>query len=107
MNTGVSPPDRQVRPKINDLGTQMTTGRVETRVSDVAAQLRRRRAAAWRLVPLSDGHRDPLDGFASPPGPSDFGLNRADLVTEIRRCREAGWVDWELVVRFTDPRRVA
>jgi hypothetical protein len=72
-----------------------------------AVQLRRRRAASWRLMPLTDGVRDPFDRLASPPDPSDFGLNWADLVTEVGRCRKAGWSDWELVVRFVDPRQVA
>jgi hypothetical protein len=30
----------------------------------IAAQLRRRREASYRLPPLADGHRDPLDGLA-------------------------------------------
>lgn len=31
----------------------------------IAAQLRRRREAAWRLPPLPDGLRDPLDRLAA------------------------------------------
>ena len=30
-------------------------------VEDIAAQLRRRREASYRLPPLADGRRDPLD----------------------------------------------
>ena len=30
----------------------------------LAEQLRRRRAASWRLPPLGCGHRDPIDGRA-------------------------------------------
>ena len=33
----------------------------------VAAKLRRRRSAGWRLPPLEDGHRDPLDALAGLP----------------------------------------
>jgi hypothetical protein len=86
-----------------------TTGKAASNApgEPVAAQLRRRRAAALRSVPLPDGFRDPFDRLASPPGPSDFGLDRADLSAEVDRCIEIGWADWELVVRFVDPRLVA
>lgn len=70
----------------------------------ISAQLRIRRAAAWRLPPLPDGRRDPLD----PPDtlgsrPSCYGLSRAGLAFERSRCRELGWQEWELQARFTDP----
>jgi hypothetical protein len=32
---------------------------------DIAAQLRRRREASWRLPPLKSGYRDPLDHLRS------------------------------------------
>lgn len=34
---------------------------------ELAAQLRRRRSAGWRLPPLEDGRRDPLDALAGLP----------------------------------------
>jgi hypothetical protein len=92
--------ERQPSVGYNDLETAFG-------VADLADQLRRRRAAALRSVPLTGGFRDPLDRLASPPGPSDFGLCRTDLLTEIGRCRKAGWADWELRVRFTNPQQVA
>lgn len=76
-------------------------------VADLADKLRRRRAASLRLAPFDDGFRDPLGRLASPPGPSDFGLCRSDLLAEVGRCVELGWADWELVARFTDPKQVA
>jgi hypothetical protein len=39
---------------------------VDAAVENVAAQLRRRRGASWRMPPLADGCRDPID-----PIPSD------------------------------------
>ena len=114
------PPDNEVGPPAQSQGANKTTGRdVDTSISPtlvnppdtpaepVAAELRRRRAAALRSVPLGGGFRDPLDRLAAPPGPSDFGLCRTDLVAEVGRCRKVGWADWELVVRFLDPQRVA
>jgi hypothetical protein len=35
--------------------------------------------------------------------PSDFGLTEAELWAEIRRCRAAGWQDWEIQQRFRNP----
>jgi hypothetical protein len=32
--------------------------------------------------------------------PSTFGLSAAELATHIRDCRRAGWLRWELRVRF-------
>ncbi len=34
-------------------------------VRELAEQLRRRREASWRLPPLADGYRDPLDRLRS------------------------------------------
>ena len=34
-------------------------------LDDIAAQLRRRREASWRLPPLESGYRDPLDQRAA------------------------------------------
>lgn len=64
-------------------------------------QARRRRAAAYRCAPLDHGHRDPLDQFATPAGPSSYGLTRAELLRELRRCAANGWSPAELRARFT------
>ena len=77
------------------------------KVEEPGPQLRRRRAASWRLVPLDQGLRDPFDRTRTPPGPSDFSLTRAELTAEVDRCRGLGWADWELVIRFTDPKQAA
>jgi hypothetical protein len=74
---------------------------------NLADQVRRRRAASYRLEPLARGVRDPFDRLASPPGPSDFGLCRSELEAEVAQCRKAGWSDWELPLRFSDPKLVA
>jgi len=42
-----------------------------------AAQLRHRREAAWRLPPLCDGHRDPLDAEAASHRHGTRGLAQA------------------------------
>jgi hypothetical protein len=49
-----------------------TTTVTVTPGGDVAASLRRRRDAAWRLPPLASGYRDPIDqlaGLAIPKRP--------------------------------------
>jgi hypothetical protein len=74
---------------------------------DLPGQLRRRRAASYRMQPHGDGFRDPLDRLASPPGPSDFGLCRAELRAEVARCRQSGWADWEIVARLANPDSMA
>ena len=38
--------------------------------------------------------------------PSDFGLTRAELRAEIRRCHATGWLLWELRHRFVNPSTV-
>lgn len=73
----------------------------------LAAELDRRRDAAWRHEPLTCGRRDPLDRPAARRGPSDFAMTRAELSAEVERCRAAGWRRWELVERLADPRTVA
>jgi hypothetical protein len=40
------------------------TGQTAAYADTVAGQLRRRREASWRLPPLPDGRRDPLDALA-------------------------------------------
>lgn len=55
------------------------------------AQLRRRRAASWRLPPLCDGRRDPLDSAGEPISDAELDswraawchLDRAGLVAVI------------------------
>jgi hypothetical protein len=44
-----------------DTATALSTDSLPKPVESVAVQLRRRRAASWRLPPLASGHRDPLD----------------------------------------------
>jgi hypothetical protein len=73
----------------------------------VAEQLRRRRNASYRLPPLRNGARDPLDRLASPSGPSDYGLDPFELAAEIDRRRMGGLAGWELELRFADPQWVA
>jgi hypothetical protein len=66
------PPDR-VRPPAGESGGRedeaagggnvgaLTLDDPPDRIAELAAQLRRRRAASYRLPPLADGRRDPLD----------------------------------------------
>lgn len=68
------------------------------------AGLNRRKDAASRSGPLPGcpyGHRDPLlcrasHGRGDPP----YGLDRHELIAEIRRCASADWRRWELLARF-------
>jgi hypothetical protein len=59
-----------------------------------AAGLRRRREAGWRLPPLVDGRRDPLDRVEEP------------LTDALRRCRreaaQAAWWHFHDTGVFTD-----
>ena len=74
------------------------------RCSRIAQQLRRRRAASWRLPALPDGRRDPLDPrIRLGARPSRFGLSQRELAAERARCRASGWQEWELYNRFEDP----
>ena len=73
---------------------------------ETGAQVRRRRRTAARCSPLDhSGQRDPeLDLFEPDRRePSDYGLSESELWSEIRRCRAAGWLDWELQQRFRNP----
>lgn len=65
-----------------------------------AVAVRRRRAAAVRCPVLQHGLADPLDLLAAPPAPSTFGLSRAALLAEVRRCAASGWTLAELRTRF-------
>lgn len=69
-------------------------------MNEIARQLRRRRAASWRLVPLKDGRQDPMDVRQLPHLPSSFGLTAVELRREAGRCRAAGWDVWEVWARF-------
>ena len=77
------------------------------RVTEAGDQLRRRRAASWHLTPLAGGVRDPFDRLATPPGPSDFGLTRAELRVEVTRLQRLGWAQWEIRARLVNPDEVA
>ncbi|MEV5124295.1 hypothetical protein AB0K49_16120 [Streptomyces decoyicus] len=67
---------------------------------EIPAGLRARRRAAGRLPPLPCGHRDPLLCLAASPGPSTYGLTRAQLAAEVARCRVQGWSAVDLAARF-------
>jgi hypothetical protein len=55
--------------KIDD--DETTRAEPTASVGQIPAQLRRRRAASWRLPPMpSCGHRDPIDCRNVPPGRS-------------------------------------
>ncbi|MEU3730289.1 hypothetical protein AB0E81_12880 [Streptomyces sp. NPDC033538] len=69
--------------------------------SAVPAQLRHRRADAYRAVPLVCGcphafHRDPIDCGAAPFGHSGYGLTTRELWAEYWRLRDAGWTPAEI-----------
>jgi hypothetical protein len=59
------PPDRAERRPVAGGGAQ-DAANVKAMVA-AAADVRRRRAASWRLPPLASGHRDPLDALAGLP----------------------------------------
>jgi hypothetical protein len=62
-------PDKERRPRREGGDHEVAGGNVNNIVppeadadlDDIAAQLRRRRAASWRLPPMPCGHHDPLD----------------------------------------------
>ena len=58
----MSPPGEEQRPRVETEGAANNI----TNATTIPAQLRRRRAASYRLPPLHDGRRDPLD-----PPPDD------------------------------------
>lgn len=59
--------------------------------SIVAHQVRRRRAAAYRLQPMPCGHRDPLDCAAPSDGPSTYGLTGDELRAHANQLIRCGW----------------
>jgi hypothetical protein len=83
--------------------TAAMTRQVHSRPSytaTISAGQQQRRDAALRTAPLSCGHRDPLLCGTTHDQPSAFSLTRRELITEIRRCHQAGWQRWELAARF-------
>jgi hypothetical protein len=75
--------------------------------ADSPTQLRRRRAASWRLPALDCGRCDPWPepGLLGPP--CSYGLSAAELHAEARRLRAAGWRAWEISATLADPRQAA
>jgi hypothetical protein len=73
----------------------------------IGEQLRRRRAASYRVPPLDhSGLRDPLETPCRQREPSSFGLSEIELRAEIARCQRAGWTAEEIRVRFVNPRMI-
>ncbi len=66
--TGPEVTTPQARPNVENPDDTDTA--IMPSADDVAAQLRRRREASWRLPPLRNGYRDPLDSYrcACEPG---------------------------------------
>jgi hypothetical protein len=94
---------RPARPDQHKPGTDIGT--------DIPAQLRRRRVASWRLPPLDDGRRDPLDDCDEPLSDAELDSWRAAwmhldrlalpaivpqrvLVASVRRGRDRVVSDW-------------
>ncbi|GHA19986.1 hypothetical protein ACFOOM_10045 [Streptomyces echinoruber] len=69
-------------------------------IPGISPALRERRGTAGRLPPLACGHRDPLLCLAARPGPSTYGLTRAQLASEVARCRGRGRSEADLAARF-------
>lgn len=71
-----------------------------------ADQLRRRRAASYRLPPLADGHQDPLDTIPAPRQPNSFGLTQDELRSHARDLHQHwGWDIGEIrAVLAIDPK---
>ncbi len=109
----MSPPAERSRPSRRS-GAALISGRagaddpnLPCAADSLGAQLRRRRGAAWRCEPLPVGSRDPLGLADGRRTPCNYSLTRAELLEEIERCSAAGWIGWEIVERFVDPRTVA
>lgn len=62
--------------------------------------LRRRREASWRMPPMIDGRRDPLDTNAASQGPSTFDLSGPEVLHEARRLWRNGWSEAEVRLRL-------
>jgi hypothetical protein len=67
--------DSSSRPQRTNLNIESVTD-----AGDIPRQLRRRRAASYRLPAFCGcGHRDPLTHRVAPDGPSTFGLDEETL----------------------------
>jgi hypothetical protein len=63
--------------------------------SDIAADLRRRRAASWRCVPI-DGRQDPLDALARVPRSRQSTIAARRAWAHLRDCDlmdADGWLE--------------
>ena len=80
-------------------------------IVSAGSDIRARRDAALRSVPLSDSRRDPDFRWEGWPGDipicsvSQMGLTTREVAGEARRCRESGWARWEIAERFSEPVR--
>lgn len=96
----MTPDSRRTGPRTGNRLRVDTTDTDDVRsvgaMSDTGPQLRRRRAASYRLEPLDCGARDPLDLFASQTSPSTYGLTPRELQSEAQRMRANGWRAWEV-----------
>ncbi|MFC9050054.1 hypothetical protein [Streptomyces anthocyanicus] len=86
---------------MTDRPTTVPLGASAPGASGVPAQLRQRRASAYRATPRTCGcphafHRDPLDCGAAPFGHSGYGLTTRELWAEYWRLRDAGWTPAEV-----------
>jgi hypothetical protein len=77
-------PDKAERRPVGGTGAQSDAhgGGITSRIT--AKPFRRRRAAAWRLPPLADSRRDPLDSIAGLPVRRPPRCARAVLGTDGR-----------------------
>jgi hypothetical protein len=106
--TGPPHDERRPRPESGVIVEVRTDDRVT--IPPVAVEIRRRRLASWRCMPLEDGRRDPLDrplpglrhqGVVNTSvSPSCFGLTAAELVAEAARLRRLGWSHGEIRYRL-------
>lgn len=114
----MSPPGRQSRPAGNGpAGVDVADDRpiislgTDTKAEALAyvADLRRRRAASWRLLALECGHRDPIDCHRvvdnnlvpwPPVVASTFGLTPIELAAEAAKLQRLGWSPGEIRLRL-------
>jgi hypothetical protein len=96
----VSPAEETPRPKKTTITPAVCLSDRPANAS-IAADLRRRAAAALRMTSVPAGQADPLRCMVEPHGQSSFGLTFAELTAEVRRCHDSGWQVWELHARFT------
>ncbi len=94
-------PENDAAPRRQDRGAES----VEDTTTDVPTvlhtlNLRKRRAAAWRLPPLECRRHDPWDPMPADPRPSTFGLDPDDLLELARHHWRNGWQPWECYHRL-------